>query len=132
MKTFLMTIHDTAHTQTIDEIVSFVGEDLSGSFGILAGRERFITCLSFGMARLRTLSGQTLYLAMPGGVLSFADNSLTISTRHFVDSDNFKKIQETLQQDILDEEIQLQTLKKSFHAMENELMKRLLRTGQSL
>lgn len=132
MKTFLLTIHDTAHTQTIDKIVSFVGEDLSGSFGILAGREHFITCLSFGMTRLRTSSGQTLYLALPGGVLYFSNDNLTISTRHFVVSDNFESVQKTLQQDILDEEIQLQTLKKSFHAMENELMKRLLRTGQSL
>jgi F-type H+-transporting ATPase subunit epsilon len=132
MKSFLLVIHDIAHTKKIDELVSFVGEDLSGSFGILAGRERFITCLSFGMVRLRTSSDQTLYLAMPGGVLYFADNVLTISTRHFVVSDNFEQIQETLQQDILDEEIQLQTLKKSFRAMENELMKRLLRTGHSL
>ena len=132
MKTFLLTIYDTAHTQTIGELVSFVGEDLSGSFGILAGRERFITCLSFGMTRLRTLSGKTLYLALPGGVLRFLNDNLTISTRHFVISDNFEHVQKTLQQDILEEEIQLQTLKKSFHTMENELMKRLLKTGESL
>jgi F-type H+-transporting ATPase subunit epsilon len=132
MKTFLLTVHDTAHSQIIDKLVSFVGEDLSGSFGILAGRERFITCLSFGMTRLRASSGQTLYLALPGGVLYFSNDNLTISTRHFVVSDNFEQVLKTLQQDILDEEIQLQTLKKSFHALEKELMKRLLKTGESI
>jgi F-type H+-transporting ATPase subunit epsilon len=132
MKTFLLTIHDAAHTQTIEDIVSFTGEDLSGSFGILAGRERFITCLSFGMARVHTSAGQVLYLAMPGGVLYFVNNNLMISTRHFVVGDNFDHIQKILQQDILEEEIQLKTLKKSFHTMENELLKRLLRTGQPL
>jgi hypothetical protein len=55
-----------------------------------------------------------------------------ISTRHFVVGDNFDHIQKILQQDILEEEIQLKTLKKSFHTMENELLKRLLRTGQPL
>ena len=84
------------------------------------------------MTRLRASSGQTLYLALPGGVLYFSNDNLTISTRHFVVSDNFEQVLKTLQQDILDEEIQLQTLKKSFHALEKELMKRLLKTGESI
>ena len=132
MKTFLLSLFDTTHTQTIADVVSFSGEDSSGSFGILAERERLITCLTFGMAKIRTLSGQTLFIAMPGGVLYFAQNSLTISTRHFVVSDDFEQIQKILLQEILNEEIQLQTLKKSFHNMETELMKRLLQSGQTL
>lgn len=132
MKPFLLTIHDIAHTQTITDVVSFTGEDSSGGFGILPGRERLISCLSFGMVRIRTLSGQALFIAMPGGVLYFVNNTLTISTRHFVVSDDFEQIHKILQHEILDEELQLQSLKKSFHTMENELMKRLLQTRQSL
>ena len=132
MKTFSLSLFDTTHTQTIADVVSFRGEDSSGSFGILAERERMITCLTFGMARIHTLSGQTLFIAMPGGVLYFTHNSLMISARHFVVSDDFEQIQKILLQEILNEEVQLQTLKKSFHSMETELMKRLLQTGQSL
>lgn len=132
MNTFLLTMHDIAHTQTIADVVSFSGEDSSGSFGILAERERLITCLTFGMSKIHTLSGQVLFIAMPGGVLYFAQNNLTISTRHFVVSDDFEQIQKILLQEILNEEMQLETLKKSFHSMETELMKRLLQTGQSL
>jgi F-type H+-transporting ATPase subunit epsilon len=132
VKIFSLSLFDTAHTQTIADVVSFSGEDSSGSFGILAERERLITCLTFGMAKIHTLSGQTLYIAMPGGVLYFAKNKLTLSTRHFVVSDDLEQIQKILQQEILNEEMQLQTLKKSFHSMETELMKRLLKTGEAL
>jgi F-type H+-transporting ATPase subunit epsilon len=132
VKTFSLSLFDTAHTQTIADVVSFSGEDSSGRFGILAERERMITCLAFGMARIHTLSGQVLFIAMPGGVLYFTKNNLTLSTRHFVVSDDFEQIQKILQQEILNEEVQLQKLKQSFHSMETELMKRLLQTGQSL
>ena len=132
MKTFSLVIHDATHTRKIDDVVSFSGEDKSGSFGILAGRERFITCLMFGMARLRTASNEIQYLAMPGGVLYFENNTLSISARHFVVSENFEHIHRVLQREILDEELQLQSLKKSFHTMENELMKRLLMSRHAL
>lgn len=132
LNTFQLEMHDTAHTQSMNDVVSFTGEDLSGSFGILARREKFITCLRFGMARLTTASGKTFYIAMPGGVLYFDNNLLSISTRHFVMSDNFEQIHNILQQELLDEEIQLQSLKKSFHTMENELLKRLVKTGHAL
>jgi F-type H+-transporting ATPase subunit epsilon len=132
VKTFSLSLFDTAHTQTIADVVSFSGEDSSGSFGILAERERLITCLTFGMSKIHTLSGHVLFIAMPGGVLYFTKNNMTISTRHFVVSDDFEQIQKILQQEILNEEVQLQKLKQSFHSMETELMKRLLQTGQSL
>ncbi len=38
--------------ERIDDVSSFVGEDDSGSFGLLARHDRFMTVLDFGLARL--------------------------------------------------------------------------------
>ena len=69
MNTFTLELHDTSRTEQIEDVFSFVAEDGSGSFGLQAGHERFITVLRFGLARWRTRDGVWHYVAMPGGVL---------------------------------------------------------------
>lgn len=75
-------------TQTYQQsgVTSFVGHDLTGSFGILASREPLLTCLRPGMARF-CAGDQWHYIAQPGAVLIFANNQLRLSTSQFVVSD---------------------------------------------
>ena len=56
-KTFQIILRDTAGHESIEGVVSFVGEDASGSFGIRAGHDRMITSLVFGLARFRLEQG---------------------------------------------------------------------------
>jgi F-type H+-transporting ATPase subunit epsilon len=132
MKTFTLRLYDTVHCATRDDVVSFVGEDASGGFGLLAGHARFTTCLVFGLARFRGLDETWNYIAMPGGVLYFVDNVLSISTRHFIVDADHERISDTLHTQLLEEESQLQDLKKSLHNMEGELFKRLWEASHRL
>lgn len=125
MKGFILRLQDATHAQEIAGVTSFVGEDASGSFGILAGHARMMTSLIIGLARFRAGEHPWQYLALPGGVLYFQNNVLTLSTRHYLLDDDYMRISEALQQQLLAEEEKLHTMKESLHRMEEEVLKRL-------
>ena len=77
MKRFTLVLQDAAHTERINDVTSFVGEDASGSFGILTGHARMMTSLVFGLARFRIDENPWQYLALPGAVLYFRNNELS-------------------------------------------------------
>ena len=111
-------------------MTSFVGEDASGSFGILAGHARMVTSLMIGLARFRIGEDAWRYLALPGAVLYFDDNVLTLSTRHYLLDDDYLRISQALQQQLLAEEEALHAMKQSLHRMDQEVLKRLWEMGR--
>jgi F-type H+-transporting ATPase subunit epsilon len=125
MKTFRLVLHDAARSEQIEEVTSFVGEDMSGSFGILAGHARMMTSLIIGLARFRVGEDSWKYLALPGAVLYFHDNVLTLSTRRYLVDADYMRISQALEQQLVAEEEQLHTMKESLHHMEEEVLKRL-------
>ena len=82
MKSFTLLLLDATRSEEIRNVTSFVGEDASGSFGILAGHARMMTSVVTGLARFRVGMDAWRYLAMPGGVLYFNDNVLSLSLIH--------------------------------------------------
>lgn len=128
MKGFTLLLQDAAHTEQINNVTSFVGEDASGSFGILTGHARMMTSLVFGLARFRIDKNPWQYLALPGAVLYFRGNELSISTRRYLIDSNYERISATLQEQFVAEETQLHAMKKSLHQMEEQLLKRLWET----
>jgi F-type H+-transporting ATPase subunit epsilon len=125
MKTFRLVLHDAIRSEEIKEVTSFVGEDMSGSFGILAGHARMVTSLIIGLARFRVGEDSWKYLALPGAVLYFHDNVLTLSTRRYLVDDDYMRISQALEQQLVAEEEQLHTMKESLHHMEEQVLKRL-------
>ena len=125
MKTFTLLIQDATHAEKIDGLSSFVGEDKSGSFGILADHARFMTTLVMGLARYRIGNKPWQYLAQPGAVLYFKNNLLTISTRHYFRDENYMHISNDLQQKLLAEEEALHSVKHSLQHMEKEVLKHM-------
>ena len=125
MNSFTLRLHDAIRSEEIKEVTSFVGEDKSGSFGILAGHARLITSLIIGLARFRVGDGDWQYLALPGAVLYFHDNVLILSTRRYLLDDDYMRISQALQQQLIAEEEQLHSMKESLHRMEEEVLKRL-------
>ena len=125
MKTFSLKIQDATHAEKIEGITSFVGEDMSGSFGILAGHARFMTILVMGLARYRIGNQPWQYLAQPGAVLYFYNNLLTISTRHYFRDQDYMRISNDLQQKLLAEEEALEAVKHSLQHMEKEVLKHI-------
>ena len=132
MKTFSLIIQDATHVEKIDGVSSFVGEDLSGSFGILANHACMMTTLVMGLARYRTSSDTWQYLAQTGAVLYFKNNILTISTKHYFLDENYMRISSNLHQKLLAEEEELHSVKHSLQHMEEEILKHMwkLRHGE--
>ncbi|MFO7527467.1 MAG: F0F1 ATP synthase subunit epsilon [Marinobacter sp.] len=131
MNTFNMRLQDATHSEEIQGICSFVGEDASGSFGIMAGHSRALFVLTMGLARFRVEDQSWQYLAMPGAVLYFRDNLLTVSTRRFLVDSDYDRISEALRRQLLAEEEQLHSLKESLHNMENAVLRRLWQLGRN-
>lgn len=130
MNTFTLELHDSSQTHRLDDVCSFVGEDASGSFGIQARHARFMTSLSFGLARFRREQGGWQYIAMPGGVLEFDANRLWIGTRRFLLDDDYDRISRLLQEQLVTEEQALADTKRSLRRMEEQLLRQLWQLGQ--
>lgn len=130
MKTFTLKLQDATRSEQITGVTSFVGEDASGSFGILAGHARMMTSLIIGLARFRVGEDTWKYLAVPGAVLYFRDNELTLSTRCYLLDDDYMRISQALREQLLAEEDTLYAIKQSLHQMEEEALKRLWELGR--
>ncbi len=126
MKTFVMRLDSATRCEIVENVVSFVGEDSSGSFGIMAGHARMITFLTFGLARLRSAGGETEYLALPGGLLYFVGNELRISTRRYFRSKDYNEMENILDRQLQEEEENLRAVKDSLRRLDESILRRLL------
>lgn len=131
MSTFTLHLQDALRYERIDGVSSFVGEDASGSFGVLAGHQRLLTCLVFGLARFRVGEAPWQYLAVPGAVLYFIDNALYVSTRRYLRDPDYGAISQALQEQLVAEEAELRATRESLRRMEEEVLHRIWQLGQS-
>jgi len=125
MRGFSLMLRDAGRAERIEGVTSFVGEDASGSFGILPDHTRFMTVLNFGLARFRRGGGPWQYLALPGALLYFVGNEMRITTRRYLRDDDYARISRLLEEEMTAEERNLSTMKESLRRMEQELMRRL-------
>jgi len=131
MKSFTLKLQDATREEEISGVTSFVGEDASGSFGILAGHARLMTTLSLGLARFRIGDSVWRYLALTETVLYFCGNRLTLSMHRYLMDDDYTRISRALQEQFLAEEEELHSIKQSLHRMDEELLKRLWEAGRA-
>jgi len=131
LRTFTLRLQDATHAEDVTGVISFVGEDASGSFGILAGHARLIAVLVMGLARFRTDDETWRYLAVPGAVLYFRDDLLSISARRYLVDDDYTRISTALDQQLLAEEIRLQTLKDSLRNLDEQVLRHLSRLSRT-
>lgn len=130
MSSITLIIQDVTHVEKIEGVRSFVGEDSSGAFGILPDHASMMTTLEMGLARFRQGDDHWQYLAQAGALLDFRDNLLTISSRHYLRSDNYLEISRDLKLKLLAEEEKLHTIKHSLQRMEKEIFKRMWELGR--
>ena len=131
MKTFALHVQSATQYECIEGVTSFVGEDESGSFGLLARHSRMMTALNYGLARYQIKDDIWHYLAFPGGILYFTNNSLHISTRRFLHDTDYQRISTGLLEQLLKEEEDLRTIKDSLSHLEQEMFRRLWQMGRS-
>ncbi len=128
---FRLQLFDSRRSEVIEGVSTFVGEDGSGSFGLLPGHARFMTVLVFGLARFRLASEAPWeYLALPGAVLYFADNTLTLASRHYLRDSDYERISQRLGEELLAEEEELHDIRESLRRMEEAMFKRMWELGQ--
>jgi F-type H+-transporting ATPase subunit epsilon len=127
MKTFVLHLQSATQYERIADVVSFVGADASGSFGILADHERMIAALGVGLARCRTADGNWQYVAMPGGVLYFARGELTVSTRRYLRGAEYASMSDALRDQLLAEEEKLREVRQTLARLEDEMLRHLQR-----
>ena len=130
MNTFTLHLFAADRYECITDVASFTGEDRSGSFGLLAWHERFMTALTFGLARLLMADGSHEYLGFPGGLLYFIDNELRISTRRYLRDTDVERIAQSLTRELLEEEQALEQTRRKLHRLEAEMLKRLAQLGR--
>ena len=132
MNSFRIRLQDATHAQELAGATAFVGEDASGSFGLRAGHARFMTILSFGLARFRSPNDEWQFVAMPGATLYFHANRLWIGTRRFVLDHDYVRISKLLREQLLAEEQALQKTRSSLRQMEEELLRKLWQLGPGI
>jgi F-type H+-transporting ATPase subunit epsilon len=134
VNTFLLHLESATQYERIEKVASFIGQDETGSFGILAGHTRMMTSLTFGLARFRLAGQDWEYLALPGGLAYFVDNQLHLSTRRYLRGKEFGSITSALREELLAEEEALRATKQSLNQLEEEMFKRLwkMRRGTEL
>lgn len=124
-RAFALHLQSAARYERIEGLVSFVGEDASGRFGLLPGHAPLLTLLEYGLARFRQAAGPWRYLACPGAVLWFAADDLFLTTRRYLIDDDYGRISALLAGQLAEEEAALQSVKDNLRRLEQELFRRL-------
>ena len=130
MRTFTLHLRDATHHERVDGVESFLGRDPSGAFGLLAGHERFMTALVFGLARFRCAGGDWEYLAVPGALVYFLNDALFLSTRRYLRDPSYQRISGLLLEQLAAEEEDLAAVQESLHRLEREMLRRLWALGR--
>lgn len=125
MSGFSLHLQSAVRCESVERVQSFVGQDASGSFGILPGHARFMTVLGYGLSRFRTDQGIWQYLACPGAVLRFEGDCLSLSTRSYLCDPDYGRISALLTGRLADEEAALGSVKDSLQRLEQELFRRM-------
>lgn len=130
MKSFILYLQSSTQYEEINDIVSFIGEDSSGRFGIMANHSRMMTCLKFGLSWFRHEDNTEEYLAVPGGVIYFNENKLFVNTRHYFRSKNYEIITSAIENELIQEEENIRSVKESLHRLDEEILKHLWELGR--
>ncbi len=131
MNTFTITVRDSQHELSVTNVESFVGSDPSGSFGVEANAEALLAVLTFGLARFRTSDGVWHYLALPGALLRFCENELTLTATHFLHSEDMDRMSAALENELRAAEAAIRSTKTAIRQMEQTLMRKLWQMSRS-
>lgn len=125
MKSFVLTLLDTRGAKRFDNVTRFIGADADGSFGILAGHIHLVALLRYGLARFSDQDGVWHYLTLPGGVLRFIDNQLTITTVRYFLGDDPSEICQRLVDEMAQTDSEAHAVKVMLSEIEHMLVRRM-------
>jgi F-type H+-transporting ATPase subunit epsilon len=127
MKEITVHLQSPSRYERIDGVTSFVGNDASGSFGILPGHERMITVLSPGIARMELGRSKVEYLGLPVSVLYLVEDQLFINADKYLKDSSYKTLSAVLRAKLQEEEELRLEMRETIRRMEETLLKQLIR-----
>lgn len=125
MKSFGLTLLDTRGSVRFDDITQFIGADADGSFGMLAGHIHAVMLLRYGLARFCDGAGVWHYVTLPGGVLRFAENHLTVTTVRYFLGDDPNVICQRLVDEMAQTDSEVHTVRAMLSEIERMLVRRM-------
>lgn len=126
MSGFEFQVLDSRGGESFAGVTHFIGADDSGSFGILAGHSHTVVVLRYGLARFLDRDGVWHYLALPGGVLRFAENRLTVATLRYFLGDDRRRICEQLARELERTDSEIHKARATLSEIERSLVRRLV------
>ena len=131
MTYFTLHLEGATQYERIDDVLCFVAEDASGSFGILPGHARLVTALEIGLSRFHSAAQGWRYVAAPGALLYFARNELHFATRRFLCGGDHAQIRSALRHELSEEEVSLREIRQSLRRLEENMFLRLWRLART-
>ncbi|HJV50607.1 MAG TPA: hypothetical protein VJ652_04060 [Noviherbaspirillum sp.] len=129
MNTFVLTLCDSRRTERFDTVTRFAGADAGGAFGVLPHHAELVAVLRYGLARFADDQGRWRYLALPGGVLHFCRNAMTIVTARYFLGDERDRIADQLAAEMAREDSELHASRATLDEIERTLLRRLGELG---
>ncbi len=131
MRTFTLTVMDGAAVTVFENITQCIAADASGAFGIMADHEPAVAVLRYGLLRFCDADGVWRYAAMPGGVLRFERNRLSLMTVTCFIGDARDALVGRLAQEIARADSEARTSRSALNEIEHLIMRRLAVLGDS-
>lgn len=125
MNSFSLTLLDNRGSDIFSNVTHFIGADADGCFGVMAGHMHMVAILRYGLARFCDQTGVWRYLALPGGVLRFFDNRLTICTVRYFLGENRELICQSLADEMTQLDSEIHAARATLSEIERSLMRRL-------
>ncbi len=122
---FRLKIHIPSAT-VFDEDIEFLrAQDRTGSFGILTGHTDFLTILTPSVLIVK-IKGKELYFAVKGGILSFRNNTATLSTESAIRGESLEELHRLVKEHYLKISEREKQLGETIVNMERGFLKRLI------
>ncbi|MBU1363542.1 MAG: F0F1 ATP synthase subunit epsilon [Gammaproteobacteria bacterium] len=125
MKTFALILLDSAGAERFEHVRQFVGADGSGAFGILGGHESMVVALRYGLARFEDAGGAWHYIALPGGILRFKGNTLSVVAVRYFLGDEPGVLVERLAAELARDDSELGAARQTLAKIDRSLIRRL-------
>jgi len=125
MNSFIIHLQSPNRNEVIDKVISFVGVDNSGSFGILPNHMRIMTCLEYGLLWFKYQNNEIEYLAVPGAILYFVDNQLFINTQYYLKNKDYNIITKDFEHEIVTEKSLIKEIKGNLEKLNIEILRQM-------
>ena len=111
-------------------VISVQAADASGSFGLLAHHEPFLTVLSPGVLTYREPGGRERFVALDGGVLLMENSCISVATRDAIVADRVEDIASATAAMLTRREAEEREARVAFGELEAALRRALSRVEQ--